>query len=534
MAMLEQEVGESESHTVMVWIVALCHIAKASLLPTGVRLQENLKNCLYEGKQMKAKAYAPTSWNDLNWDIIEYHVKQLQMRIAKAIRDGNFRKAKSLQWLLSHSYHAKLLAIKRVTTNRGRNTPGVDKVVWRSPRQRLMAVNLLKRRGYQTKPLKRVYIPKKNGKLRPLGIPSMLDRAQQALHLLAVEPVAESIADRHAYGFRPKRSCADAIEQCFNALARQDRSQWILEGDIKACFDKISHKWLLNNVLVDKTMLAKWLKAGFIDQGQLFSTNEGTPQGGIISPTLLTITLSGLEQAIKSVVSSKDKVNLVTYADDFIVTGASYEVLEYSVKPVVEAFLRERGLELSAEKTLLTHINSGFDFLGFNIRKYQGKLLVKPSKPNVKEFLNNIRSIIKRNSSARTENLINLLNPKLRGWANYYKSVVSSKTFSYVDHNVFQALRRWAQRRHPNRSKSWIDDKYFTSIEDDNWIFNAGLKPISNGRFKLVKLFKLRATQIVRHIKIRSDANPYNPAHAGYFEKRELSKRKTFNTVFGR
>lgn len=424
--------------------------------------------------------------------------------------------------VVTHSFYAKLLAIKRVTTNRGRNTPGVDKVIWRSPRQKLQAVSLLKRRGYQTKPLRRVYIPKKNGKLRPLGIPTMTCRAQQALHLMALEPVAESIADKHAYGFRPNRSCADAIEQCFRALACKNRAQWVLEGDIKACFDQISHEWLMNNVAMDKSILAKWLSAGYIDQGQLYPTNDGTPQGGIISPTLLTITLAGMEQAIKSVVSQKDKVNVVSYADDFIVTGINKEVLEQKVKPAIESFLQIRGLELSNEKTIITHIDNGFDFLGFNVRKYHGKLLIKPAKKNIKAFLDNIRSVIKKHATTKTENLIRLLNPKLRGWANYYRHIVASKTFSTIDHNIFQAVRRWAKRRHPNKSRDWIEQKYFVSVEYDNWIFNVGLQQVANGRYKLLTLFKLHTTPIVWHVKIRATANPFNPADAEYFRKRKL------------
>lgn len=477
---------------------------------------------------MKARAYASRSWYrwcHIDWDTVETHVKQLQMRIAKAIRENKHRKANSLQWLLTHSYFAKLLAIKRVTTNRGRNTPGVDKVAWRSEDQKFLAVDKLKRKGYHPKPLRRVYIPKKNGKFRPLGIPSMTCRAQQALHLMALEPIAESIADKHSYGFRPYRSCADAIEQCFKVLARKDRAQWVLEGDIKACFDKINHEWLMNNVPMDKIMLHKWLKAGFMDKGQLFPTEEGTPQGGIISPTLLTITLAGLEQAIKSKVRPSDKVNLIVYADDFIVTGATKEVLEHMVKPVIVNFLKERGLELSSEKTFITHIDNGFDFLGFNIRKYNGVLLTKPAQKNVKAFLDNIRNIIKTNATAKTENLIYLLNPKLKGWANYYRHGVSSKTFSTVDHNIFLALRRWAKRRHPNKSKKWVDDKYFTAIEYDNWIFNAGMKQLTDGRFGLIALFKLHTTKIVRHVKIKADANPFDPAYAEYFRKRKLSKR---------
>jgi RNA-directed DNA polymerase len=284
---------------------------------------------------------------------------------------------------------------------------------------------------------------------------------------------------------------------------------------------------------MDKVMLAKWLKAGYIDNGKLLPTEEGTPQGGTISPTLLTIVLAGLEKAIKSVTQQTDKINVITYADDFIVTGATKQILECTIKPVIEHFLLERGLELSPEKTLITHIDKGFDFLGFNIRKYNGKLLTKPAKKNVKAFLDNVRSIIKDNPTAKTENLIHLLNPKLKGWANYYRHGVSSKTFSKVDHEIFMALRKWAKRRHPNKSKDWVDNKYFCTVEYDNWVFNAGMKLV-NGRDKLVSLFKLHSTQIVRHVKIRADANPYNPADAEYFRKRELGKSKYKQLAFSR
>jgi RNA-directed DNA polymerase len=477
---------------------------------------------------MSVKTGAPQTklpWFAINWQVVEAQVKQLQMRIAKATREGKYGKVKALQWILTHSYYAKLLAIKRVTQNKGCKTPGVDGIVWRSAIQKLKAVKLLKRRGYQPQPLKRVFIPKKNGKQRPLGIPTMLCRAQHALYLLALEPVSESISDDQAYGFRPKRSCADAIEQCFNVLARSDSALWVLEGDIKACFDMISHDWLLQHVPMDKVILEKWLKAGYIYDGQLHPTKSGTVQGGIISPTLLTIAMSGLNDAIKSVVKQSDKVNLVTYADDFIITGSSREVLETNVKPLVERFLKERGLELSIEKTVITHIDDGFDFLGFNIRKYNGKLLIKPAKRNVLIFLENIRLIIKRNATAKTENLIHLLNPKLRGWANYYRHGVSSKTFGLIDHNIFQAIRKWAKRRHPNKSSNWIDKKYFCQVEYDNWVFNAGIKEVVKGRYGLLRLFKMHLTKIVRHVKIRGDANPYDPKYKSYFEKREQKRR---------
>jgi RNA-directed DNA polymerase len=200
----------------------------------------------------------------------------------------------------------------------------------------------------------------------------------QALHLLALEPVSETIADKNAYGFRPKRSCADAIEQCFITLAKKSSAQWILEGDIKACFDTVSHPWLRDHIPMDKTILNQWLSAGYIEKQKLYPIIGGVPQGGVSSPTLLTITLSGLETALKAVTKERDRVHLITYADDFVITGATREILEHTVKPLVINFIKERGLELSEEKTLITHIDNGFDFLGFNIRKYNGKLLIKP------------------------------------------------------------------------------------------------------------------------------------------------------------
>lgn len=272
-------------------------------------------------------------------------------------------------------------------------------------------------------------------------------------------------------------------------------------------------------------MLNKWLKAGYIDKGQLYPTNEGTPQGGIISPTLLTITLAGLEKLLKTATRQQDKVNLVTYADDFIITGSTREILENTVKPLVENFMRRSGLELSMEKTVITHINNGFDFLGFNIRKYNDKLIIKPAKKNVLAFLENIRIIIKKNATVKTEKLINLLNPKLRGWANYYRHVVSSKTFATVDHNIFQALRKWAIRRHRNKNSDWIDKKYFCQDKYDNWVFNAGMKLVS-GRYNLICIFKMHSIKIVRHVKVKADANPYNSIYTKYFEKRELNKSK--------
>lgn len=254
-------------------------------------------------------------WKSINWKTVQYRVNKLQLRIAKAIKLGKQRKAKALQWILTHSFYAKLLAVKRITQNRGKYTPGVDRIVWTTNRQKMSAVKSLKRRGYRSKPLRRIHILKKNGKLRPLGIPCMIDRAQQALHLLALEPIAETQADKNSYGFRPKRSAHDAIGQCFNALARKHSAKWILEGDIKSCFDEISSEWLLSNVIMDTRVLKQWLKAGYIEKGTFHHTIRGTPQGGVISPTAANIALDGFEEVIKRIAAPGDKLNFVRYAD---------------------------------------------------------------------------------------------------------------------------------------------------------------------------------------------------------------------------
>ena len=239
------------------------------------------------------------------------------MRIAKAFREGKRGKAKALQWILTHSLSAKLLVVKRVTGNHGANTPGVDNIIWNTSKKKIEAVRSLSRHSYKTKPLKRIYISKKQeSKLRPLSIPAMQCRAMQALHLLSLEPITEYMADKNAYGFRPKRSTADAIEQCFKALAKRSSAKYILKCDIRSCFDNISHKWLLNNIPMDKKILGKWLTAGYIENKKVIPTTAGTSQGSIISPTLLTITLSGLEQVIKSATKPRSKVNVCEYADD--------------------------------------------------------------------------------------------------------------------------------------------------------------------------------------------------------------------------
>ena len=309
----------------------------------------------------------PLDWHQINWRQAERTVRRLQIRIAQATQAGKWGKVKALQRLLTRSFSGKVLAVRRVTENTGKRTPGVDGETWKTPEQKMTAIDRLHQRGYHPQPLRRIYIPKSNGAQRPLSIPTMRDRAMQALYLLALDPVAETTADPNSYGFRTARSAADAIEACFIALCRKDRAEWILEGDIRSCFDKISHPWLLTHIPLEKAMLKKWLKAGYLENRYFHPTEEGTPQGGIISPAVANMTLDGLERLLASHFSKtsragkRAKVNLIRYADDFCVTGSSQELLEQQVKPLIEQFLQERGLELSAEKTVVTHIEQGFD-----------------------------------------------------------------------------------------------------------------------------------------------------------------------------
>jgi RNA-directed DNA polymerase len=269
-----------------------------------------------------ARAPSGAAWDGINWAGVQRHVRGLQARIVKATQGGRHNKAKALQWLLTHSFSGKALAVKRVTENKGKNTPGVDKATWKTPVAKTNAIASLKRRGYSPLPLRRVFILKKNGKMRPLGIPVMKCRAMQALHLLALAPIAETTADRNSYGFRPERATADAGEQCFNSLAKKASPEWVLEADIEGCYDNISHDWMIANIPTDQVNLKKWLKAGFVYQNELFPTDAGTPQGGIISPVAANMTLDGLEallaEKFPQAKRSGLKMNMVRYADDCV------------------------------------------------------------------------------------------------------------------------------------------------------------------------------------------------------------------------
>ena len=416
---------------------------------------------------------------------------------------------RSLQRLLASSFYAKLVAVERIGSNRGRHTPGIDGVVLKTPTSKWQQAQKLNAKDYKPQPLKRSYIPKKNGKRRPLGIPTQADRAEQALELLALDPVSECLADTCSYGFRKARSVHDAIGRCFRSLSGPRNARWILEGDIRGCFDHLSHEWMVEHIPTDHGKLRSWLRAGFMERGVFHPTRAGTPQGGIISPTAANMALDGLQSFLQRRFKGQS-VYLVRYADDFIITATTKAVLADEVKPLVSEFLEERGLELAEDKTHIVHIDEGFDFLGFHFRKYHGKLFIKPAKASIAAVKEKVQGILYDSGSPSQGLLIHQLNPVIRGWAHFYRHVVSKRIFVDVDHAIWRMTWNWAKRRHPTKRSQWFKDRYYARRDGRDWVFTDGRS----------NLFVMPHLPIRRHPLIRGDANPYDPAWAGYFVHR--------------
>lgn len=466
-------------------------------------------------------------WKNIDWRGIQDNVNRIQTRIAKATINNDWRKVKQLQRLLVNSFPAKALSVKTVVTNRGKKTPGVDGVIWEQPYEKMIAINNLTSKNYKAKPLKRVEIDKGkgDGSTRPLGIPTMFDRAMQKLWDLALSPIAETKADTNSFGFRLNRSSQDAREQIFNVLASSQNATWILDADIKGFFDNLSHDWLMENIPMDKDILREFLKCGVVIKGEFHSTEKGTPQGGIISPTLANMALDGLQYHIQNKYWRKTykaknienevsdiyykfntrKVHFIRYADDFIITGIDKQTCE-ELKEHIKPFLSERGVEISENKTRIVHIDEGFDFLGWNFRKYQGKMLIKPSNKSVTKFLDEVRETIKTMATAKQSILIFELNQKIRGWRNYHKSSVARKIFEKVDHEIWLATWDWAIRRHKNKGKEWLKEKYWHKYGGNNWTFFDNTTEFSKTNQVLIRCSN---TRIIRHTKLCLDKNPF-------------------------
>ena len=464
-------------------------------------------------------------WQQTDWTAVRKRVYRLQMRIAKAIRNNRWNKAKALFHLLSRSFSAKQLAVKWVTSNKGSRTPGIDGIRWKTPHQLWKAVQTLRSHGYRAQPLRRIMIPKKQkGQKRPLGIPTLYDRAMQALYALGLKPIVETLADPNSYGFREKRSLHDAVKQGFIVLAQKRSAQWILEADIKACFDRIDHDWLLNNVPLPKHILRQWLKSGYVSELTLHETEAGTPQGGIISPILCNMTLDGLEtQILKGRNKKQRKLNVIRYADDFIVTGACPDDLRNEIKPEIERFLADRGLSLSEEKTRIVHIQEGFNFLGFTFRKFKQKLIVTPERSKAKTLRDKVKALLNRCRGAVFHRMLYQLNRVLRGWAYAHRHVVAKALMNKLDGFIFRRLRHWLRCEHPARSWAWVVKRYRKRF-NGRWQWGQSYVN-KQGKLQSVFLFRLADLPIRYHTKVRSEANPYDPNYRQYFMDRYIKQQ---------
>ena len=469
----------------------------------------------------------------------EEYVFGMQKRLDKAIADNDRDKIRTIiNILLRRSHAVKVLAVWRITyRNAGKNTAGIDGIcIPKGTREetdkiRFELLNLINI-AETPKPIKRAYIPKSNGKKRPLGIPTIQDRITQEIIRIALEPISEYHAHDNSFGFRSKRSCQDAHAALFIYLASSNRKRYILEGDLTNCFDNISHQHIINMLRHWKTpkyvtrIIAKTLKSGVLDKGQITPNEEGTPQGGVISPMLCNVALTAFDWTVSELFGKRNRYNkaspMIRYADDFVILCHSKTEAKQMKEWVSKYLSNKIGLTLSDEKTKIVHIKKGFDFLGFNFRKYPKKhnpkdindykLLIKPQEEKVINFLRSCKEVIKNNKQSTQEGLIRLLNPKIRGWGNYYKHVVSKRIFSKVDYHIWNKLYFWSKRRHSNKNKKWIINQYFKRTE------NGKTKYF---RIEDLALHRLSEIPILRHIKVKNGKRIYNSADKSYWEKRD-------------
>jgi RNA-directed DNA polymerase len=487
------------------------------------------------------------NWADINWKLTKKRVRNLRQRIYRATQNGQRNRVRSLMKLMLRSYSNLLVSVRRITQeNQGKRTAGIDGQTAHTPEQRVQLVKRMQDNTlWQVHPTKRVYIPKANGKLRPLGIPALENRVAQTIVKNALEPSWEARFESHSYGFRPGRSCQDAIEQCYLRL-RNGCDTWILDADLKGAFDNLSHQFILDTIgqVPGRELIKQWLKAGYVEAEMFHATTEGVPQGGTISPLLLNVALNGMEQLVSSYTtarvhqpSTKAKqqkpykkksptYGYCRYADDFLVTAKTKADIE-AIIPILQEWLKVRGLELNWEKTQIVTVQQGCNFLGFTIRHLKHKCLCRPQKEKVKALLKRIRNWLRENPSVTPAAMIHYLNPILRGWGNYYKHGVSKAVFSYVDCQIWRAIWRWCRRRHPNKGSHWIIRKYYRTFKGRNWTF-ATTALDRAGKRKPLTIFRLADIPIQRHVKVKGTASPDNPSLNDYWQYRQTRYGKTY------